>query len=375
MSPTNPGVLSSTERGIHGERDSGVSGSGLSNDELTGQGTGIGSHSGSVAHGDSMSPTNPGVLHSTKPGIHGARDAGTGGHGLSNTELIHDTGAGSGLTGETRSGLDSNTRDTGLTDSGTAGPQFTGTTKRDEGLIGSGVDNTGSGSGLTGSDTRDPGLTGGRTGGTGYDSNTRDTGLTGSGYDSNSRNAGLTGGGLSGAGSGYDSNTRDTGLTGSDATGSGYDSNSRNAGLTGGGLSGTGSGYDSNTRGSGLTGGGIDETGSGYDSNTRDSGLTGGITGGSGSGLSGNRSDFDTGTSGTGFGLTGDQSGRGLSGTGTGSGLTGSSGTGQSGVVGEAERYVEGSEKHHRGDGHPEDIVHPGPHVTGTAKALDPHLN
>ena len=73
-----------------------------------------------------------------------------------------------------------------------------------------------------------------------------------------------------------------------------------------------------------------------------------------------------------GTGLTGGDSGIG-SGT-TGSGHTGST-TGSSGLVDKAERYVEGSEKHHRGDGHPEDILHPGPHVTQTAKALDPHLN
>ena len=83
--------------------------------------------------------------------------------------------------------------------------------------------------------------------------------------------------------------------------------------------------------GSGLTG-----TGS-----TRDTGLTGGTTSGTSSGMTG-------GTSGTGH---------------------------HSGLAEKAERYVEGSEQHHRGDGHPEDIVHPGPHVTATAKALDPHLN
>ncbi len=32
----------------------------------------------SVAHGSSISPTNPGMLHSTEYGIHGERDPGTG---------------------------------------------------------------------------------------------------------------------------------------------------------------------------------------------------------------------------------------------------------------------------------------------------------
>ena len=49
MSGTNSGVLNSTEPGIHGERDSGVSGGGLSNSEITGQGIGTrGGNTGSV---------------------------------------------------------------------------------------------------------------------------------------------------------------------------------------------------------------------------------------------------------------------------------------------------------------------------------------
>ena len=333
MSPTNPGVLNSTKPGIHGERDSGVSGSGLSNNELTGQGSGMrGTNSGSVAHGDSISPTNPGVLHSTKPGIHGARDAGTG-SGLSNSELMRDEGAGSGLTSDTtRSGLDSSTTGSGLGGSGTAGPQYTGTNRRDEGLVGSGVDQTGSGRGLTGSNTRDTGLTG-------------DT----------------TGSGLAGNQSGYGSGT--TG--GSDLDGSrgmggagGYGS-STGSGLTGTGDSTTG-GYGSST-GSGLTGaGGYDNTSGPHSSNLENK--------------MDPRVDSDRDRS-RNMGATG--AGSGGYGSTTGSGLTGTGGStaGGSGLAGEAERYVEGSEKHHRGDGHPEDIVHPGPHVTGTAKALDPHLN
>ena len=179
--------------------------------------------------------------------------------------------------------------------------------------------------------------------------------------------SGGTGSGLtgndSGIGSDYDSNTRGTGLTGKDSgIGPDYDSNTRGTGLTGG-TSGTGSGYDSNTRDTGLTGGtssgtgsGVTGTGSGYDSNPRDTGLTGGTSSGTGIGESGPAL--------TAFG--GDS---GLHSSSSGSGRT----TG--GVASEAEKYIEGSEKHHRGDGHPEDIVHEGPHYTQTAKALDPHLN
>ena len=351
MSPTNPGVLNSTKRGIHGDRDTGTSGTGLSNQELTGQ-TGTEGESGSVAHGSSMSPTNPGVLHSTKPGIHGARDAGTGSTGLSNSELMQDSGAGSGLGTTTGSGYDSTSRDTGLGGRGNAGPQYTGTSERDTGLVGSGVDttgrgttmdessmNAGSGSAYNPNDRTSAGLSGQDTL-TGSGAHTRDTGMTGgtgSGYDSSSRmdrdntTAGsglgrddgmIAGGSLPQTGSGYDTNTRGADLT-SGGTGSGLTATDTGMG------SGLGSGYDSSTRDTGMTGGGMSETGSGltgagagYGSNTRDAGLTGG----------------------------------------TGAGMGG-------------EGYVEGSEKHHRGDGHPEDIVHPGHHYTETAKALDPHLN
>ena len=292
---------------------------------------------GSVAHGSSVSNTNPGILHSTQRGIHGDRDPGVG-----------ET-AGTGVTG---SGYDntSTTRDTGLGgDSGLkSGPQFTGTGDRDAGLVQSGLDSTGreGGRGLTGS---------------GYDNN-RDTGLsgTGSGYD-NIRDTGL-----SGTGSGYD-NTRDTGLGGDSGNRAGPQftgTGERDAGLVQSGLDSTGreggrgltgSRYD-DTRDTGLTG-----TGSGYD-NTRD------VTGGTGTG-------YDSGvTGGSGTGYDESNRGTGLTGSGYDSGTTGNTSTG-TGLIGKAERYVEGSERHHRGDGHPEDIVHPGPHETRTAKALDPHLN
>lgn len=438
MSPTNPGVLNSTKRGIHGDRDTGTSGTGLSNQGLTGQ-TGTEGESDSVAHGSSMSPTNPGVLHSTKPGIHGARDAGTGSTGLSNSELMQDSGAGSGIGSGTGSGYDSASRDSGLGSGNNAGPQYTGTSQRDTGLVGSGLAatgrgtmkdesslNAGSGSSYNPNDRSSTGLDG-QDVLTGSGSNTRDTGLTGgtgSGYDTNSRldrdntttGSGLgredgliAGGSVPQTGSGYDRNTRGgdltsggtgSGLTGKDSgIGSDYDSNTRGTGLksgrTGGigtgltgGDSGNGSGYDSNTRGTGLTGGrtdGTDESltggdsgiGSGYDSNTRDTGLTGGGLSGTGSGLTSSHSGtgYDSNTRDT--GLTGGAT------SGTGSGITGGdsglgSGTGSSshtGLTGKAEEYIEGSEKHHRGDGHPEDIVHPGHHYTQTAKALDPHLN
>ncbi|CAD6592717.1 MAG: hypothetical protein ASARMPRED_006645 [Alectoria sarmentosa] len=363
MSPTNPGVLNSTKRGIHGDRDTGTSGTGLSNQELTGQ-TATDGESGSVAHGSSMSPTNPGVLHSTKPGIHGARDAGTGSTGLSNSELMQDSGAGSGIGSGTGSGYDSTSRDTGIGSGNNAGPQYTGTSERDTGLVGSGIDTTGRG--------------------TTMDESSMNAG-SGSGYNPNDRTStGLAGEDvLTGSGSGYDSNSRmdrDNTTTGSGLgrddgmiaggsvpqTGSGYDSNTRGADMTGGGTgsgltgddSGFNSGYDSNTRDTGLTGGRMDGTesglsgggsgmGSGYDSNTRDTGLTGGGISSTGSGITGGDSSY-------------------------GSGVGSSGGTG---LGGEGEQYVDGSEKHHRGDGHPEDIVHPGHHYTETAKALDPHLN
>ena len=440
-SPTNPGVLHSTQPGIHGERDSGATGSGLSNTGLTGQGSGLGgSHSGSVAHGDSISPTNPGVLHSTKPGIHGARDAGIGGSGLSNAELRQDEGVGSGLTSGSRSGYDSTTgttgthgthgthgtsgqgphssglankadprvdsdrdgsRGLGATTGGVgnthnAGPQYTGSTRRDEGLVGSGVDTTGRGSGLTGSDTRDIGLGGNRSGydsgvtgthgthGTGPHSSglvnkadprvdsdrdgSRGLGATGTtgGYGS-----GTTGSGLTGDRSGYD-----TGVTGGSTGGHGPHSSglankadprvdsdldgSRNHGATG-----TTGGYSSGTTGSGLTG---DRSGYG-------SGATGGTTGVGGqgphsSGLA-NKADprVDSDRDGSrNLGASGTGTTGGYGSSTTGSGLTGQGTghhTGSSGFTGE----------HRRGDGHPEDIVHPGPHHTQTAKALDPHLN
>lgn len=371
VSPTNPGVLNSTKRGIHGDRDTGTSGTGLSNQELTGQ-TGTEGESGSVAHGSSISPTNPGVLHSTKPGIHGARDAGTGSKGLSNSELMQDSGAGSGIGSGTGSGYDSTSRGTGLGSGNNAGPQYTGTSERDTGLVGSGIDttgrgttkdesslNAGSGSSYNPNDRSNAGLSG-QDVLTGSGSNTRDTGIggTGSGYDSKTRDTGI-----GGTGSGYDSNSRlDRDNT---TTGSGL--GSEDGLIAGGSIPQTGSGYDKNTRGADFTSGGTGSgltgsnsgVGSGYDSNTRDTGLTGS---GTGSGLTGTGSGYDSNTRDT--GLTGGDSGLG---SGTGSSSTG--------LTGKAEQYIEGSEKHHRGDGHPEDIVHPGHHYTETAKALDPHLN
>ena len=85
LSETKPGVLHSTEPGIHGERDSGI----RDNVQPEGDdgrlgGTTHGTHVGkgpeneSVTTGSHVSPTNPGVLESTKPGIHGERDSGTG---------------------------------------------------------------------------------------------------------------------------------------------------------------------------------------------------------------------------------------------------------------------------------------------------------
>ena len=113
-------------------------------------------------------------------------------------------------------------------------------------------------------------------------------------------------------------------------------------------MTGTDSGYDNTRDLSGGTGTGM--TGTGYDENTRGTGMTGSGTSMTGSGTGMTGSGYDSGTTGSGSGM-------------------------DSGMAGGAERYVEGSEQHHPGDGHPEDIVHPGPHETMTAKALDPHLN
>lgn len=312
--PQNPSPKSENARLINRHQ------TGLENEHGTQSGVHDTPIDGSVAHGSSVSNTNPGVLHSTQRGIHGERDSGIG-----------ETALGEGTRG-TGSGYDdtTTTRDTGLGgDSGMkAGPQFTGTGDRDGGLVQSGVDST----------RRE----GGGTSGSGYD-NTRDTGLsgTGSGYD-NTRDTGLGGDSGMSAGPQYTgTGERDAGLVQS-----GVDSTRRE----GGGMS--GSGYD-NTRDTGLTG-----TGSGYD-NTRD------LSGSTGTG-------YDQSTGGT--GMTGSGYGSGMTGSDQGSGITGDTSTG-TGLTGQAERYVEGSERHHRGDGHPEDIVHPGPHETMTAKALDPHLN
>ena len=217
------------------------------------------------------------------------------------------------------------TTGSGLGAAGCAGPQYTGTTKRDEGLVGSGVDTTGSGRGLIGSDTRDSGLAG------------------------------------QGAGSG---------LTGNQ---SGYDSG-RIGDSTGSGLTGDNSGYGSGTTaGSGLTGSSTSTTGphSSNLENKMDPRVDSDRDGSRNMGASGTTGSGGYGSSTTGSGLTGSSA----TGTDTTGGYGSSTTGGASGLAGKAEQYIEGSEKHHRGDGHPEDIVHPGPHVTGTAKALDPHLN
>ena len=328
--------------------------------------------SDSVAHGDSMSPTNKGVLDSNVAGIHGQRDPGVshpgsgtqdgvsyqggnnmGGRGDNPLSTIagtsHNTGSNtaSDLTGSNTSGFSGS--------GNTAGPQFTGTKDRDAGLIGSGVDSKHHHHG-THSNTRDPtGLSGS---GSGYDSNNRDAGLTGSGtgsgISSSEYGSAAGGAGLVGAGSGLGSGAREPELGGT-GTGSGLRSHTHEPGLAGSGAGRTPHDTHLGESNTGL--------GSGYDS-----GLTGSSgVGGTGSGLTGNRSEYDS---------TNTAAGSGLGGSGVGSGMgSGTSASGGQGLVGKAEQYVEGSEQHHRGDGHPEDIVHPGPHVTGTAKALDPHLN
>ena len=92
ISPTNPGILHSTKFGIHGARDSGAATTlATEGDDSRLTGTTRGAHAGkstaptnggeddgSVAHGNSLSATNPGVSDSTKVGIHGLRDSGTG---------------------------------------------------------------------------------------------------------------------------------------------------------------------------------------------------------------------------------------------------------------------------------------------------------
>lgn len=311
-----------------------------------------------------MSNTNSGVLHSTKPGIHGERDSGVvGSHTGSG---LPSSTHGSGMTG-------SNTGNTGsgLTGSGTSGPQYTGSDDRDRGLVGSGTTTSGPHSSSL-ANKADPRIDSDRDG----SRNTGNTGYgSGSGIGSNARDPT----GLTGAGSGYDSNTRDTGLTGSHNTGTtGYGSGTSGAYPDSGvGESTTAGPHSSNLANKADPRVDSDRDGSrGMGSNTHGSGMTGSGIGGTGSGLTGNRSEYDSSNTGVGSGLGGSHGGSGL--TGSGSGMTGS-GThgshGNQGLVGKAEQYMESSERHHRGDGHPEDITHPGPHVTGTAKALDPHLN
>ena len=95
-----------------------------------------------------------------------------------------------------------------------------------------------------------------------------------------------------------------------------------------------------------------------------------GLTGSQGYGTTTATGGYETGA---GSGLRGDSTSH-TADLGSGTGLTGTGATAAAGGNQTEEQYVEGSEQHHRGDGHPEDILHPGPHVTGTAKALDPHI-
>ena len=231
----------------------------------------------------------------------------------------------------------------------------------------------------------------------------RDAGLAAAG-------AGVTGAGLVGAGRGsgteprLDSTSQDTGLGHGHHTGNQYESSKHDAGLAGAGLgrgttmdeSALNAGSESRYNPTDRSGAGLDGqdvlTGTGSytrdgDNTTtgtglgRDEGLT---SGGTGSGLTGNTdSGYTSNTPGTGLaggrgtdsGLTGGDSGMGSGLTDTGMNSATSGTAHHSGLGEKAERYVEGSEQHHRGDGHPEDIVHPGPHLSATAKALDPHLH
>ncbi|MDI1487047.1 MAG: hypothetical protein OHK93_006310 [Ramalina farinacea] len=473
ISPTNAGVLHSTKPGIHGARDSGTATSlASSGDDSRLTGTTWGTHAGkghdeSVVTSSHTSPTNPGVLDSTKPGIHGLRDSGT----------AHPTTTGTtGTTGT--SGLTGNTGTSGTTYPPTAtGHETGGLSSTEKGLAGAGAgagavgvaehekhkhehghhskdkdvtpvaakhehdhhkDSTASQgekkqgflSGLlhrekkpshdetathttTTKDTPTHGGSSGLTSST-QPTTTGQTGAglagTGSGYEGNNRDRGIVDGGavagtgLAGAGVGaaaahhhhnkeaekdrLGGTTGPTGGIPSDTRGSDYNQ-------TGSGLTGTSSSapYESSNRqpGSGLTGAsttgtgaGLGATGSGLGSNTTGQhGYGGSTTAGPHDSNLANKadprvdSDLDgssrglgsSTTTGTGSGLTG-----GSSSHPHGSGLTGSNTTGGLTSAEKAERYIEGSEQHHRGDGHPEDILHPGHHLTETAKQLDPHM-
>ena len=222
---------------------------------------------------------------------------------------------------------------------GSTGPQFIGDNTRDTGLVGSGLTSSGAKTDETGAEMA----------GTGYDDRNRDPTLGDSG--------GVTGAGT-GRGLSVDTSTRDEGLMDNTSAGSGLGTDKRDAGIEDG------------ATGSGLVA--DDERNRGDSSNTA---AGSGLSGRHGEGL-GYQTTTTTTTAGSGLGGTGagyslGDSSNTATGTGLGAGATDSSG----GVDSREGRYVEGSEQHHRGDGHAEDTVHPGPHLTGTAKALDPHLN
>ena len=493
ISPTNPGVLHSTKPGIHGARDSGTATSlASSGDDSRLTGTTWGTHAGkgpdeSVVTSSHISPTNPGVLDSTKPGIHGLRDSGTAHPTTTGTTGTSGTTYPSTATGHETGGLSSTEK--GLAGAG-AGAGAVGVAEHEKhkhehghhskdkdvtpvaakhehdhhknSTASQGEKNQGFLSGLlhrdkkpshdeTAAHTTTTKDTPTHSGSSGLTSSTQPTttgqtgaGLagTGSGYEGNNRDRGIVDGGavagtgLAGAGVGaaaahhhhnqgaekdrLGGTTGPTGGIPSDTRGTGSDYNQTGSGLTGtsssapyessntqagSGLGATGAGLGAGTAaaaGSGYGSGGPHESNlanradpridSDFDSNRQPgSGLTGTSTTGTGAGLGSSTtgqhgygtagphdsnlankadprvdSDLD-GSRGIGSSTTG------MTGGSThGSGLTGTNTTG-SGLE-KAERYVEGSEQHHRGDGHPEDILHPGHHVTETAKQLDPHM-
>ena len=231
--------------------------------------------SDSVAHGSHISETNPGVLHSTEAGIHGQRDPGTGvtpGHesrtggtsGLTGGNTGSTLGS-SGTTSTTGSGL----KDTLTGDHHKTGQQYDATGSRHENLHDPALDRQ----------QQQP-LGGGATHGHHHD-RTHDTtthGTTGTstsrgdvparhpehGLDTNT----TTTGGLTGTGSGYDSNNRDRGIvagTGAAAAGGALGAGATSHHDRDRDLTGSGSGRDT---GIGGTTGGLGGAGTGYGSNT-----------------------------------------------------------------------------------------------------------
>ena len=469
ISPTNPGVLHSTKPGIHGARDSGAATSlASSGDDSRLTGTTWGTHAGkgpdeSVVTSSHISPTNPGVLDSTKPGIHGLRDTGTAHPTTTGTTGTSDMMGTTGTTGTTGT--------SGTTYPPTAtGHETGGLSSTEKGLAGAGAgagavgvaehekhkhehshhskdkdvtpvaakhehdhhkDSTASQgekkqgflSGLLHRDKKhshDETATHATTTTKDTPTHSGSSGLTSS---TQPTTTGQTGTGLAGTGSGYEGNNRDRGIVdGGAVAGTGLAGAGVGAAAAhhhhkeaekdrlGGTTRPTG-GIPSDTRGTSGLGSDYNQTGSGltgpsssapYESSNRQpgSGLTGASTTGTGAGLGATGSGLSSSTTGQhGYGnsttagphhsnlanktdprVDSDLDGsRGLGSnttTGTGSGMgssMGSSGTGLTAAE-KAERYVEGSEHHHRGDGHPEDILHPGHHVTETAKQLDPHM-